>query len=97
MNRAVVWIIVGAVIIGAAGAIIATAEQTKGPPPIADDQPVNEEQVRRKLQSDGWSNVKITHEGRYYEASGSKDGRPVKVAVDSQTGRLRLDGDDDDD
>jgi len=97
MNRAVVWIIVGAVIIGAAGAIIATAEQTKGPPLIAGDQPVNEQQVRQKLQSDGWSNVKITHEGRYYEASGSKDGRAVKVAVDSQPGRLRSDGDDDDD
>ena len=69
MNRALVWIIAGALLIGAAGAIIATTEQTKGPPPIADDQPVNEEQVRRKLQSDGWSNVKITHEGRYYEAS----------------------------
>jgi len=97
MNRILVWTFAGALVIGAAGAIIATAEQTKGPPLIAGDQPVNEEQVRQKLQSDGWSNMKITHEGRYYEASGSKDGRTVRVAVDSQTGRLRSDGDDDDD
>jgi hypothetical protein len=74
-----------------------TAEPTRGPVFIAGDQPVSEDQVRQKLQSDGWSNVQILREGRYLEAMGSKGGQTVKVAVDAQTGRLRAAEDDDDD
>jgi hypothetical protein len=71
------------------------AEQ--GPVFIAGDQPVTEDQVRQKLQSDGWSNVQIVRDGQYFEAIGSKDGQTTKVAVDTQTGRLRAADEDDDD
>ena len=64
---------------------------------IAGDQPVTAEQVREKLQSDGWSNVVVLRNGRYIEATGSLNGQAGKMAVDSQTGRLRADDDDDDD
>jgi len=64
---------------------------------IAGDRPVTEDQVRQKLQSDGWSNVRILREGRYLEAMGSKNGQIVKVAVDAQTGRLRAADDEDED
>ena len=47
--------------------------------------------------SDGWSNVQIVRDGRYFEAIASKDGSNSKVVVDSQTGRLRAGEDDDDD
>ena len=83
--------------IGAIGLVIVMAEPTKGPIFIAGDQPVTEEQVRQKLQSDGWANVQIVRDGRYFEAIASKDGKASKIVVDSQTGRLRAADDDDDD
>jgi hypothetical protein len=58
---------------------------------------VTEDQVRQKLQSEGWSNIQIARDGRYLEAIGSKDGQTSRMEVDSQTGRLRADDDDDDD
>jgi hypothetical protein len=97
MNRR--WILAGGglLLLGIAGVAMVTAEPEKGPVFIAGDQPVTEEQVRQKLQSDGWSNVQIVREGRYLEAIGSKDGQTGKVAVDAQTGRLRAADDEDED
>jgi hypothetical protein len=53
--------------------------------------------VREKLQSDGWSNVVVSRNGKYIEATGSLNGETGKVAIDSQKGRLRATDDDDDD
>ena len=93
------WMLAGGGIflLGIAGAAMVFAEPSKGPVFISGDQPVTEDQVRQKLQSDGWSNVQIVRDGRYLEAIGSKDGNTTKVAVDAQTGRLRATDDDDDD
>jgi hypothetical protein len=93
------WILAGGGIflLGIAGAAMVFAEPSKGPVFIAGDQPVTEDQVRQKLQSDGWSSVQVVRDGRYLEAIGSKDGQTTKVAVDAQTGRLRATDDDDDD
>ena len=41
--------------------------------------------------------VVISRNGRYIEATGSRGGEAAKIAVDSQTGRLRAGDDDDDD
>lgn len=95
MNRLFVWAIGGALLLGATGVLIATAERSRGPVFIASDQPVTEDQVRQKLQSEGYSNLQIVRQGRYFEATGTKDGTTGKIAVDSQTGRLRDDDDDD--
>src|SRR6266702_4581747 len=86
----------GLLLLGIAGVALVTAEPSKGPVFIAGDQPVTEDQVRQKLQSDGWSNVQVVREGRYLEAIGSKSGQTTKVAIDAQTGRLRADDDDED-
>lgn len=85
------WILAGGglLLLGLVGVAVVTAEPSQGPAFIAGDQPVSEDQVRQKLQSDGWSNVQIVREGRYLEAMGSKNGETTKVAVDAQTGRLR--------
>jgi hypothetical protein len=93
------WILGGGglLLLGIAGIAVVTAEPSKGPVFIAGDQPVSEDQVRQKLQSDGWSNVQIVRDGRYFEAMGSKNGQISKVAVDAQTGRLRTTDDDDND
>jgi hypothetical protein len=86
----------GAAVLAAAGVAIAVAD-TRGPVFIAGDKPVTEDQVRARLQADGYADVRIGREGRYFEATGAKDGKPAKLRVDSQTGRLASDDDDDDD
>ena len=98
MNRLIIWVLGGAMLAAAAGLMIANAQQSSPPVLIAGDHPVTAEQVREKLQSDGWSNVVVSRNGRYIEATGSLHGQSGKMAVDSQTGRLRdADGGDDDD
>jgi hypothetical protein len=97
MNRLIASVIGGALLAGSVGLMIANAQQAPGPAFIAGDRPVTAEQVREKLQTDGWSNVVISRNGRYIEVSGSRHGEVGKMAVDSQTGRLRTDADDDDD
>ena len=93
------WMLAGGglLLLGIAGIAAVTAEPSKEPVFIAGDQPVTEDQVRQKLQSDGWSNVQIVRDGRYFEAIGSKNGQTTKVAVDALTGRLRAADDDDED
>jgi len=96
MNRIVTGVIGGALLVGTVG-WIARAQQSPGPALIAGDRPVTAEQVQEKLQSDGWSNVVISRNGRYVQVTGSRNGEIGKMTVDLQTGRLRAEGDDDDD
>jgi hypothetical protein len=92
----------GGLLIGAA-AFVLLPQLNKGDVLIAGGQPVNSEQVRQKLQRDGWSNLQIDRKGRYIVAVGSKDGQDSKIWVKAQDGRLRVfdddhvDGDEDDD
>jgi hypothetical protein len=102
-RRLLVWVIGGVLLVGATGGLIATAEgrliataeQSRGSVFIAGDQPVTEDQIRQKMQSEGWSDVQIARGSRYFVAIGSEDGQTRRITIDSQTGRL--DGDDDDD
>ena len=96
MNRALMWSIGGALAIAAIGLVIVMAQPDKGLVFIAGDRPVTEDQVRQKLQSEGWSDIQIVRDGRYFEAI-AKDEQSRKIVVDSQTGRLRAAADDDDD
>ena len=96
MNRVLVCLVGGVLLIGGAGVMLAQAEQT-GPVLIAGDRPVTSEQVEAKLKADGWSNVVISRDGRYMQVTGLVNGKPGKIAVDPQTGRLRASDDDDDD
>jgi hypothetical protein len=94
-RRFVVGLIGATALVATTGVLIATA-QPRGAVFIAGDQPVTEDQVREKLQSDGYSNVQIVRQGHFFEALGSKDGKTGKVLVDGRTGRLADDDDDDD-
>ena len=96
MNRYITSVIGSALLAAAAGLMIANAQQSSAPAFLAGDRPVTAEQVREKLQSDGWSNVVVSRNGRYIEVTGSLNGEASKMAVDSQTGRLQVDDDDDD-
>src|SRR5215472_7828689 len=98
MRRAVMWSVAGGILLATAAAlVIAAPERDRGAVFIEGSKPVTEEQVRQKLVSDGWSNVQVVRQGRIVMAMGSKDGRTGAFAVDALTGRLRGDGDDDDD
>ena len=79
---------------GVVGLVMATADEAEGPIFIASDQPLTEQQVREKLQSDGWMNIQILPQGRYFEITGVEAGRSKKIMVNWLTGRLI--GDDDD-
>jgi hypothetical protein len=59
MNRMLVWSLVGALIGGGTGAAIAVAGDDEGEIFIASDQPINADQVREKLTSDGWMNIQV--------------------------------------
>jgi len=76
--------------------MIARAQQPE-PVLIAGDRPVTAEQVEAKLKADGWSNIMISRDGRYMQVTGLVNGKADKIAVDSETGRLRANNDDDDD
>jgi hypothetical protein len=97
MKRLIASVIGVALLVGSVGLMIANAQQASAPTFIAGDRPVTAQQVLEKLQTDGWSNVAISRNGRYIEVTGSLNGEASKMAVDSQTGRLRADNDDDDD
>src|SRR5215471_1392576 len=96
MNRVAIFLLGGALLIGGTGLMIARAQQP-GPVLIAGDRPVTAEQVEAKLKADGWSNLVISHEGRYLQVTGLVNGKAGMIAVDAQTGRLRASDDDDDD
>jgi hypothetical protein len=98
-QRLINWIFLGGLLVAVGGATFVgfeTFEGRRGAVFIAGDQPVTEEQIRQKLQAEGYSNLQIVRQGRYFEAMGSKDGATGRIAVDSQTGRLRGSEDDDD-
>jgi hypothetical protein len=97
MKRAIIWSIAGGILLAAAAFVIAAPERDRGAVFIEGSKPVTEGQVRQKLVSDGWTNVQAVRRGRLVMAMGSKDGRTDAFVVDAFTGRLRGDGDDDDD
>jgi hypothetical protein len=95
MNRIFVGLVAGTLLIAGTGLMIARAAQSTVL--IAGDRPVSAEEVEAKLKSDGWSNIIISSEGKYLQVSGLLNGKPTKIAIDSQTGRLRASDDDGDD
>ena len=96
MNRIFVGLTAGTLMIASAGLMIAQAAQSSSVF-IAGDRPVSAEEVEAKLKSDGWSNIIISSEGKYLQVSGLLNGKATKIAIDSQTGRLRASDDDGDD
>ena len=99
MKKWIVPIVSAAFLIGAAGLAQMAAEAQQGAARvfIPGGQPVNEEQVRAKLQSEGWSGVVIAREGQYLRATGAVGGQLRTVVIDAATGRLGQQEDNDDD
>jgi hypothetical protein len=96
MTRVFACLVGGALLIGGAGLLIAQAQQP-GAVLIAGDRPVTSEEVEAKLKAYGWSNIIISRQGRYMQVVGLVNGKPDKITVDPQNGRVRASDDDDDD
>ena len=101
MKKWIVPIVSAAFLIGAAGIanLVAQVQQGAARVFIPGGQPVNEEQVRAKLQSEGWAGVVVTREGQYLRATGAVGGKLRTVVVDATNGQLggRAENDPDDD
>lgn len=97
MRRSLIWAAAGLALVATTGVAMVVAEPSTAPAFIAGDKPVTEDQVRQKLQSDGWSNVQLIHDGAWIEAIGINNGHTNRVVVNAQTGRLRADDDGDED
>lgn len=91
--RLLMWVTAAAVLVAIVTVIDLAKEREDGAVFIAGNGPITEDQVRQKMVTDGWTNVLITREGRYFQVMGSKDQQTTHLAVDSQTGRLRADDD----
>jgi hypothetical protein len=90
MSRLLIAGLIGALLGAGLGVLVAGEE---GESSIASDQPITTGQVREMLQLQGWLNIQITEQGRYFEATGTKGGRSRKMMIDSLTGQLMEDDD----
>jgi hypothetical protein len=98
MNRAVAGVIVGGVLLVAAAVFVfAATERESGPMFIEGGKPVTVDQVKDKLTAEGWTGVQAMLRGRFVMAMASKDGRTEAFVIDTRTGRLHQNDDDDDD
>ena len=99
MKRWIVPIVSVALLVTAAGLakMVAQAQQGAARVFIPGGQPVSEEQVRSKLQSEGWAGVLVTRDGQYLRATGAVAGKLRTVVIDATTGRLGEQAEDDDD
>ena len=94
MSRMLIGIIIGALLGGGLGALVAASNKDEFF--LASAGPVTEQQVRSKLQADGWAVVRLTKDNRYIEATTEKAGRTGHLIVDFLTGQLINDDRDED-
>ena len=89
MVRLLIGAIIGALLGGGLGALLAVTGE--GEVFIASDQPITEDQVLAKLQSQWWMNVQMARVDRYIEVIASKNDRVSHLTVDTLTGQLIAD------
>ena len=89
MKKWIIPIVSAAFLLGAAGVATLVAQVQQGATHvfIPGDQPVSEEQVLAKLQSDGWARVVITRDGQFLRATGAVGGKLRTVVIDATNGR----------
>ena len=88
---ALMWTLAAVFLVGAITAVDIVRGRRQAPVFVSSTGPDSEEQVRQKMAANGWSNVEIGREGRYFQATGSKDRETGHFSIDSQTGRVRGD------
>jgi hypothetical protein len=97
MKEALIAAVMGGFIVAGA-AVIYAANSSSSTRLILGNGPITEQQIRDKLTADGFSNIQISPQGSLYETIATKNGRPVRLAIDSQSGTVfQARGADDDD
>jgi hypothetical protein len=94
--KVLMWTLAAMLLVGGITAVDVLSERhEEGTPFIVSDGPVTEEQVRQKMAADGWSNVLIAREGRYFQVMGTKDQQTRHLSINLQNGHLSHGEDDD--
>jgi len=79
--------------------LVSGAALAQGTSPSATGQSgtMSDSQIRQQLESQGYSNVKITqHDKNHVDVTASKSGQAQKLVVNPQTGQASPDTDNDD-
>ena len=89
MRRDIVWAFAGVGLLAAAS--IAMHELghngTEHRELFAATGPITEQQLTQRLESEGYSTVRISQDGRYFIAAALKDGQRSRFVLESDTGR----------
>jgi hypothetical protein len=97
MKRAFIAAVIGGFIVAGA-AVIYAADSSSGTNLILGTGPITEQQIRDNLTADGFSNIQISPQGRLFETTATKNGRALRLEIDSQSGTVfQARGADDDD
>jgi hypothetical protein len=97
MKKALIAAVIGSLIVAGA-AVIYAADSSSGTRLTLGNGPITEQQIRDKLTADGFSNIQISPQGSLFETIATKNGRALRLEIDSQSGTVfQARGADDDD
>src|SRR6478672_8760626 len=97
VKKALIAAAIGGFIVAGA-AVICAANTSSGTRLTLGNGPITEQQIRDKLTADGFSNIQISPQGSLFETVATKNGRPIRFEIDSQSGTVfQARGADDDD
>jgi len=88
MDRMVIWALLAVGTLAAASVAFHEAtDWTDRRELFSANQPVNEQQLRDKLQSEGYSTVQVVEDQGRLVATALKDGKKSRFVIDSKTGK----------
>lgn len=88
MDRTVIWAFAGVAALAAISVYFhEVSDNTDRRDLFASAQPVNEELLRAKLQSDGYDTIQILEDQGRLVATALKDGKKSRFVIDSKTGK----------
>ena len=97
MKKALIAAVIGGFIVAGA-AVIYAADSSSVTRLTLGNGPITEQLIRDKLTADGFSNIQISAQGSLFETIATKNGRPIRFEIDSQSGTVfQARGADDDD
>jgi hypothetical protein len=88
MRREIVWAFLGIGALAAASvAMHELGQDTEHRELFAGTGPITEQQLTQRLESEGYSTVRISQDGRYFIATALKAGKRSRFVLESDTGR----------
>jgi hypothetical protein len=88
MRREIVWAFLGIGALAAASvAMHELGQDTEHRELFTATAPITEQQLTQRLESEGYSTVRISQDGRYFIATALKAGKRSRFVLESDTGR----------